>query len=682
MGSCTSVNTGEYKGEYPNFQLQVTSKISGDPDKCLFDYQYNNSTEHKDKISSCEAIVKTNCFLHAMQSELSENANEPKKTASVHDRMLAFCFTQGKFWVHNGKQFDNDLTWENVKDRAWIVLTKINRCKQSQVVSKERYKLSTGDVIRFGRVVFKVTIVSKNSKKSQSDSHEKFYDIVDKPRSTKKKDDQWTSSKTVMPLVEDNQNPARGKSRFGKAKEDPIYHRYEESEIDDSDRPSEISESANVKKPEEDGELVCRICYGKEDEPEVDPLIVPCKCTGSVKHIHLSCAKAWINEEMTQDIGENVKSYCWERISCELCNGPFKEVVEKDGKEYKIFEKEKINSDTYMVLESIFPDFIKIYYGITIDNENKTKTFDLGRSRNCDIKLNLDSISRAHAQFIYEKGNFYLRDVNSTFGTMALLRHPLCFNKKKKDEVAIQAGPTLIEIRHGGNKKVEHTYINKEGQQKKCAVYQEFKHKIPSDMRTYIDAHLDVCDIIRAEEVRKPSVLYTRDEECKMPTTPRSNKNISYPKMSIQQRQIQSTNNIPMRRVPEDLKEEDSQNVSNNHLKVPRFSQPGLIPQTSNGSDIMRSNSGSSVSAGNRGDNSSDDSPSSSDNDVNEIIREVCSDSIEEEKSNTNARQKHSDNTLTNKTSHDTRPREGRNSYGNVQNTQEEEYGHASLEAR
>lgn len=60
MGSCTSITTGEYKGEYPNFCLNVISKISGDPEKCLFDYQYNNSSEHKEKISACEAQVKTN----------------------------------------------------------------------------------------------------------------------------------------------------------------------------------------------------------------------------------------------------------------------------------------------------------------------------------------------------------------------------------------------------------------------------------------------------------------------------------------------------------------------------------------------------------------------------------------------------------------------------------------------
>jgi len=52
MGSCTSVSANDYKGDYPNFFLNVVSKISGDPEKCLFDFQYNNSEDDQDKISS------------------------------------------------------------------------------------------------------------------------------------------------------------------------------------------------------------------------------------------------------------------------------------------------------------------------------------------------------------------------------------------------------------------------------------------------------------------------------------------------------------------------------------------------------------------------------------------------------------------------------------------------------
>jgi hypothetical protein len=374
------MNTGEYKGEYPNFCLNVISKISGDPDKCLFDYQYNNSSEYKDKISSCEAQVKTNCFLHAMQSEVAANENEQRKPAAVHDRMLAFTFTQGKFWVFNGKEDSEEVKWENLKDKAWIVLNHVAKNKQSQFLKKDRYKLQDGDIVRFGRVVFKVSIVSKASKKNaKKPACEQLYEIVDKSRFGAKEPAQWESTKTVMPAA-GSPRPAL-KSKFT-MKGDRNTRRRSDSVSDCNSVDSDNSEKEGVEPTEEqDGEVVCRICYGKEEDELEDPLIEVCNCSGSVKMIHLSCAKAWINEELTQDIADDVKSYCWERISCELCHSNFKEVVYKDGRVIKLFEKEKIEAETYMVLESIYPDYIKIYFGLIIDKENDTKVFQLGRSR-------------------------------------------------------------------------------------------------------------------------------------------------------------------------------------------------------------------------------------------------------------------------------------------------------------
>jgi len=157
-------------------------------------------------------------------------------------------------------------------------------------------------------------------------------------------------------------------------------------------------------------ERTCRICYCEEDDPRENPLIEPCTCSGSVKYIHLACIKAWINEQLTQDISPDVKSYCWERISCELCHSNFKEVVYKNGKAIKLFEKEKVDEDTQMILESIYPDDIKVYFNLMVKKHDEWKSFTLGRSRNCEIKLNLDSISRTHAEIKYDNGEFYLKD--------------------------------------------------------------------------------------------------------------------------------------------------------------------------------------------------------------------------------------------------------------------------------
>ena len=46
----------------------------------------------------------------------------------------------------------------------------------------------------------------------------------------------------------------------------------------------------------------CRICLGEENEDE-NELISPCKCSGTMKYIHLKCLQEWINgKKSTRDL--------------------------------------------------------------------------------------------------------------------------------------------------------------------------------------------------------------------------------------------------------------------------------------------------------------------------------------------------------------------------------------------
>lgn len=50
---------------------------------------------------------------------------------------------------------------------------------------------------------------------------------------------------------------------------------------------------------------VCRICLGEENE-STDPLISPCKCAGTMSHIHLECLREWLNSKRSRKDGEYV----------------------------------------------------------------------------------------------------------------------------------------------------------------------------------------------------------------------------------------------------------------------------------------------------------------------------------------------------------------------------------------
>ena len=45
---------------------------------------------------------------------------------------------------------------------------------------------------------------------------------------------------------------------------------------------------------------ICRICF-QDDTSNENPLISPCKCSGSMKSIHLSCLQLWINSKLVSN---------------------------------------------------------------------------------------------------------------------------------------------------------------------------------------------------------------------------------------------------------------------------------------------------------------------------------------------------------------------------------------------
>lgn len=84
----------------------------------------------------------------------------------------------------------------------------------------------------------------------------------------------------------------------------------------------ELKEAMTVKTANDfkdtEQEVTCRFCWGAEEED--NPLILACKCRGSVGLIHFNCLKSWITTQRhTKEYGENVTSYYWKKFECEIC---------------------------------------------------------------------------------------------------------------------------------------------------------------------------------------------------------------------------------------------------------------------------------------------------------------------------------------------------------------------------
>jgi len=76
-----------------------------------------------------------------------------------------------------------------------------------------------------------------------------------------------------------------------------------------------------------DSGKLCRICLDEEDTSDVsgiNPLITPCTCSGSMRHIHVKCVREWLDSKKQHQQLDGVYSYYWEELSCELCKSPLK----------------------------------------------------------------------------------------------------------------------------------------------------------------------------------------------------------------------------------------------------------------------------------------------------------------------------------------------------------------------
>lgn len=190
-------------------------------------------------------------------------------------------------------------------------------------------------------------------------------------------------------------------------------------------------------KVEETG--TCRICLHDEFTVE-NPLISPCKCSGSMKTIHLACLQTWINSKLvTQNTGRPL-SYYWKNMDCEVCKHQYPLAVNWIGPNAHLSKVESLG-DPYIILETVDRDKnnSRSVYLLQFSNGDE---FKLGRGHESDIKIHDISVSRCHAFISYAAGKFFIKDNQSKFGTLVQIPQ----NYEITDTLTIQAGRTLLTL--------------------------------------------------------------------------------------------------------------------------------------------------------------------------------------------------------------------------------------------
>ena len=359
--------------------------------------------------------------------------------------------------------------------------------------NKNKYIIKEGDIIKLGRewLLIKDIHISKNTKKklkinkentkdnpgiflsyhSQTNQslnlNDDFNNFGNNETEEEKDDGESDNEKKI-----DSKNNLNTKRVIKREKEEKEKDEKNKELIscNESENNSEINKKKNKK--------ICRICYMEEMDKKMNPLIKPCKCSGSMKYIHYECLLHWLKTKVL--ISKNIYNnngffsiYSLDLIECELCKNHLPNYIRHKDKVYSLIDLEKKfdeeikkpkkniekkgdlniykkkdkenNNNNYIIFDTITPgkQESKYRYLVKFDKNNIMK---IGRALEMQLILNDISVSRNHCQLkIEDDGIIVMEDNNSKFGSLVLLQAEMIEILKGKT-LTIQVGTNYLNI--------------------------------------------------------------------------------------------------------------------------------------------------------------------------------------------------------------------------------------------
>lgn len=186
----------------------------------------------------------------------------------------------------------------------------------------------------------------------------------------------------------------------------------------------------------------CRICFSR-DPSELNPLIAPCSCRGSLEFIHLLCLREWLETKVVKKVYPMAFYYSWKNLKCEICGDDIADRYDSQGRLYDVFEFTK-PAEPYIVLErtQLKEDGKKVSVCITkLEDGRETK---LGRGEKAHVKINDISVSRHHSSLTLRKDRVFISDKSSKFGTLIRFTKPM--RVAGDQDLWLQFGRTLVKF--------------------------------------------------------------------------------------------------------------------------------------------------------------------------------------------------------------------------------------------
>ena len=453
-----------------NDELNITCKIWEKEVFQLVDYYNPQFTKTKLQINSSGVLYREENKVHFIQDESQEKTNDKLLSIKKNE-------SSGEYSVNCGT-WSKDLANLIDENAAFIVYRGISLKDNKNTFSHRYYKLNPGDIMKIGRIYFKVLDIHVTQKKDRLglgfnikgdestfkgsncnsiiiNGQEVIKGIYNKKGENNKKLLEHYLSGFAKPqknsffnLEKSENNNKLSENLFkynNNEKDNPIpdlfalTKRPEKKQkskkniiLSNMNTISQTNDAQNNKNNNNNNENIkstkqCRICYG-EDSTDENPLIYPCICKNTTKYIHYECLKKWLNSKIEEDMSMDsetteieVISYNRKDISCEICKENLPDYIKYKNRTYNIsFYKPKYKE--YIVLESMRADKHKAKFIHLISLDNKDSVH-IGRANECELSIAELSVSRFHCILHKDDGEIYLEDNTSKFGTLVLVQN-------------------------------------------------------------------------------------------------------------------------------------------------------------------------------------------------------------------------------------------------------------------
>ena len=291
---------------------------------------------------------------------------------------------------------------------------------------EEYVNINEGDIIKIGKIRIKFDKISFKSKNKSL--YEIIHQETPKDNINNNNINIQNNSKDNIDNIDNNENITPNK----------IMMTSMLNSI--SDRNTEIKS-----KP------ICRLCYLSESSIE-DPLISPCNCSGSMKHIHLSCLKNNIKFKCNKKSNDYMEMFLFQSYACEICLTQYPKFISYKKQIYYLFDLDLNKFENYVLCD--LTKYIdnnnnnnnrKISrFGYLMFKVEENKELTLGRKKNNIIKLKDISISRSHCIITKKGENLLIKDLGSKFGTMKYIKD--CCDIQLKQQIFLSSGKHEFEF--------------------------------------------------------------------------------------------------------------------------------------------------------------------------------------------------------------------------------------------